>query len=132
MAEIRGRLMLWISSVYYMIALFKEHVKNANLMNHDGLISTLDKVRWGIPSQGTPTIWDQVTILYREIIENHYFSDGNKRIGVLLAYIFLKKNGYEFAPPKGEIFSITMEVAQGSTSFEAIKEWFVKNSKEIL
>lgn len=100
-------------------------------MNRDGLSAPLDKVIWGIPAQGSPTIWDQVTILFKEIVENHYFSDGNKRIGILIAYLFLAKNGYEFAPPKAEIFSMPMTVAQGLKTFDQIKDWFIQNSKEI-
>ncbi len=87
-------------------------------------MSTLDKVRWGIPYQNVLTIWYQVTILYKEIVENHYFSDGNKRIGSLLAYIFLFKNGNDFSPPLGEIYNITSEVAQVLKSFEDLKDWF--------
>jgi len=120
----------WIPSVEYIETLFEGQIKAGHLMNRQGLISTLDKVKWGIPFQDAPTIWDKVTILYKEIIENHYFSDGNKRIGALLAYIFLFKNGYEFSPPKGEIYRITMEVAQGLKKFDEIKEWFNKNSKK--
>lgn len=122
--------MAWIPSVEYIETLFEGQIKVGHLMNRQGLISTLDKVKWGVPFQDAPTIWDQVTILYKEIIENHYFSDGNKRIGALLAYIFLFKNGYEFSPPKGEIYRITMEVAQGLKKFDEIKEWFSKNSKK--
>ena len=122
--------MVWIPSVEYIETLFEGQIKAGHLMNRQGLISTLDKVKWGIPFQDAPTIWDKVTILYKEIIENHYFSDGNKRIGALLAYIFLFKNGYEFSPPKGEIYRITMEVAQGLKKFDEIKEWFNKNSKK--
>ncbi len=97
-------------------------------MNRQGLISTLDKVKWGIPFQNVPTIWDQVTILYKEIVENHYYSDGNKRLGSLLAYILLYKNSYEFSPPHGEILLI---VAQGLKSFIEIKKWFQTNSRKI-
>ncbi len=122
--------MAWIPSVEYIETLFEGQIKAGHLMNRQGLISTLDKVKWGIPFQDAPTIWDKVTILYKEIIENHYFSDGNKRIGSLLVYIFLFKNGYEFSPPKGEIYRITMEVAQGLKKFDEIKEWFNKNSKK--
>lgn len=122
--------MVWIPSVEYIEALFKAQIKIGHLMNREGLISTLDKLEWGIPFQETPTIWDKVTILYKEIIENHYFSDGNKRIGCLLGYIFLFKNGYKFSPPKGEIYRITMEVAQGLKEFDEIKEWFKINSKK--
>lgn len=122
--------MAWIPSVEYIETLFEGQIKAGHLMNRQGLISTLDKVKWGIPFQDAPTFWDKVTILYKEIIENHYFSDRNKRIGSLLVYIFLFKNGYEFSPPKGEIYRITMEVAQGLKKFDEIKEWFNKNSKK--
>jgi len=116
-------------SIENIIALFEDQIKNAQLMNRDGLESTLDKVKWGIPTQGIPTIWDQITILFKEIVENHYFSDGNKRIGILLAYLFLQKNDYEFSPPKQEIFTVPMDVAQGLKPYAELKQWFIKNSK---
>lgn len=124
--------MAWVPSVEYIETLLEDQIKAGHLMNRQGLISTLDKVKWGIPFQDIPTIWDKVTILYKEIIEKHYFSDGNKRLGSLLAYIFLFKNGYEFSPPIGEIYRITMEVAQGLKKFDEIKEWFKTNSKKEL
>lgn len=123
--------MIWIPSADYILMLFNEQIKNARLLNRAGLISTLDKVKWGIPTQGIPTIWDQVTILFKDIVDYHYFSDGNKRIGILIAYTFLQKNGYEFSPTKGEIFSFTMDLAQGRKSYEEVKEWFVKNSRRL-
>ena len=98
--------MIWIPTIEYIEELYYDQIKNGKLMNREGLTSTLDKVRWGIPFQNAPTIWDQVTIIYKEIVENHYYSDGNKRLGSLLAYIFLFKNGYEFNPPEGEIYKI--------------------------
>ena len=122
--------MVWIPSVEYIEILYEDQIKIGRIINRQGLISTLDKVKWGIPFQDVPTIWEKVTILYKEIIENHYFSDGNKRLGSLLAYIFLSKNGYEFFPPKGDIFKITLEVAQGGKEFNEIKEGFKMNSKK--
>ena len=122
--------MVWIPSVDYIETLYEDQIEVGDLINRQGLISTLDKVKWGIPFQDVPTIWEKVTILYKEIIENHYFSDGNKRIGSLLAYIFLSKNGYEFSPPKGDIYRITLEVAQGRIKFNEIKEWFKLYSKK--
>ena len=122
--------MVWIPSIEYIEFLFEDQIKVGQLMNRQGLTSTLDKATWGIPFQDAPTIWDKATILYKEIIENHYFSDGNKRIGSLLAFIFLFKNGYEFSPPKGEIYKITMDVAQGLKTFDEIKEWFKMHSKK--
>jgi death-on-curing protein len=123
--------MVWIPSVQYIKALYKDQIKNGVLINRTGLISTLDKVEWGIPFQGEPSLWEQATILYKELVEKHYFSDGNKRIGSLVVYIFLVKNGYRFNPPIGEIFDMTIKVAQGSSSFNEIKQWFEKNSEKI-
>ena len=123
--------MVWIPSIEYVESLFEDQITAGKLMNRKGLVSTLDKIKWGIPFQNVPTIWDQVTILYKELVENHYFSDGNKRLGSLLAYIFLYKNGYEFSPSKGEILIITLDVAQGLKSFEEIKNWFQTNSRKI-
>jgi len=122
--------MLWIPSIEYIISLFEDYIKEAILMNRDGLIATLDKVKWGIPTQGIPTIWDQVTVIFKEIVDNHYFSDGNKRIGILIAYLFLVKNGFDFSPPETEIFLVTMDIAQGLKTFNEIKEWFIQNSKK--
>ena len=123
--------MVWIPSLDYILVLFNDQVKAGKLMNQQGLVSTLDKTKWGIPFQEIPTIWDQISILYEGIINGHYFSDGNKRIGSLLAYIFLGKNGYTFSPPKGEILSFTLEVAQNLKTFEEIKLWFKSNSKKM-
>jgi len=121
---------VWIPTVEYILALYNDQVNAGKLMNRQGLLSTLDKVKWGIPFQDIPSIWDQVTVLYEELINGHYFQDGNKRIGSLTAYIFLFKNGYEFSPPQGEILSFTLEVAQNLKTFDEIKNWFQSNSKK--
>jgi len=121
--------MIWIPTKEYVIALYEVYIeKPVPLMNHEGLRSTLDKVRWGMPFKSKPTIWEQVAILYKEIVENHYFADGNKRIGILIGYLFLSKNDFDFQPPKGEVYSMTMKVARKELSFEEIKNWFKKNS----
>ena len=122
--------MIWIPTVEYVVELFKDQINIGQLMNRQGLMSTLDKVRWGFPFKDAPTIWDQVTILYKEIIESHYFSDGNKRIASLLVYIFLYKNGYKFSPLEGEVYRVTLDVAQGLKSYDVIKNWFKTHSKK--
>lgn len=124
-------MMVWIPTVEYILELFRDQIKTPQLMNRVGLVSTLDKVAWGIPTSEFPTIWERTTILFKEIVENHYFVDGNKRIGILIAFIFLSNNGFNFFPQAGEVFSMTMEVAQGERTFEQIKNWFQKNSHNV-
>ena len=123
--------MIWIPTIEYILNIFKEKIGKSILMNNSGLKATLDKVQWGIPFQPNPTIWDRVTILYKNIVEEHFFADGNKRIGLLLAFIFLNNNGYDFITSNDDAYKITLEVAQGLKTYEEIKVWFKSNSKKI-
>ncbi len=123
--------MIWIPTIEYILNIFKEKIGKSILMNNAGLEATLDKVQWGIPFQPEPTIWDRVTILYKSIVEEHFFADGNKRIGLLLAFIFLNNNGYDFITSNDDAYKITLEVAQGLKTYEEIKVWFKSNSKKI-
>ena len=119
--------MTWFPTIDYINELFKEWIDPPILMNSAGLESTLDKVKWGLPMHDMPSIWDSAAILYLDIVEQHFFSDGNKRIGSLLLFVFLVKNGFAFNPPVGEIFETTMEIAMGNKKFDAIVQWIKKN-----
>ena len=83
--------MVWFPSVEYIEVLIKDQNKSGHLMNRKGLRTTLDKVKWGIPFQDAPTIWERVTILYKEIIEhqiNETFRDLSKEdiVKTVIAY----------------------------------------------
>lgn len=124
--------MLWLPKLPYIVELFKETIgENPTLLNKEGLKATLDKVEWGIPFQPEPTIWDRVTILYKDIVEGHFFYDGNKRIGFIISVIFLNKNGYFFNTSNEDVYEMTIQVAQSMKSFEEIKKWFMDHSKPI-
>ncbi|MHA1519477.1 MAG: type II toxin-antitoxin system death-on-curing family toxin [Promethearchaeota archaeon] len=121
---------MWFPSIDFILMVYRERIPSISkpLINVQDLKGILDKMKFGIPYHETPTIWDRATIFFREIVENHYFIDGNKRIGILVAIIFLNLNGYKFSPAKGEIFSFTMRVAEGKSNYKEIKIWFGENS----
>lgn len=48
------------------------------------------------------------------IIGNHPFHDGNKRIGFVVAAVFLEVNGESFAAPEEEVVERTMALAAGA------------------
>ena len=124
---------MWFPSIEFVLIVYREQISSEPkpLLNIKGLKGTIDKIKFGIPYHSTPTIWERASIFYREVIENHYFIDGNKRIGILITVLFLNLNGYNFTPAKGEIFSLTMKVAEGNSDFEEIKLWFERNSVKI-
>ena len=120
--------MLWFPTIEYILITFKENIEKPVLMNRPGLLATLDKMQWGIPMKGKPSMWDSVVILFKDIVEQHFFMDGNKRIGILMADLFLHRNKHILDPAVGELFRITMDTAMGKTTFEMLKEWFQMNS----
>jgi death-on-curing protein len=47
------------------------------------------------------------------LVSNHPFVDGNKRIGLIAALVFLDLNGVSIAHPSEALYELTMGVAEG-------------------
>jgi death on curing protein len=47
------------------------------------------------------------------ICQNHPFLDGNKRVGLASALVFLDLNGVQLSDPDGRLYTLMMGVAQG-------------------
>ena len=47
------------------------------------------------------------------IYQNHPFLDGNKRVGMATALVFLHLNGIELTDPEGKLYGMMMAVARG-------------------
>jgi death-on-curing protein len=56
------------------------------------------------------------------VVCNHPFVDGNKRTGLLAALVFLDTNGITLDHSSEELYSLTMAVAEGSTTKEEVVE----------
>ncbi len=50
------------------------------------------------------------------ICQNHPFIDGNKRVALVSALIFLEFNGIEIDDPRGVLYKLMMDVASGKKS----------------
>ena len=57
------------------------------------------------------------------IVQNHPFIDGNKRVGSMAAFTFLKLNGLTLAASDVEFERVVLEVASGRSSKAAIAEF---------
>jgi death on curing protein len=58
---------------------------------------------------------------------NHPFVDGNKRIGLLAALLFLDANGYTLTATPAQAEAITMKVAASQCSKQELTQWFKKH-----
>jgi death-on-curing protein len=57
------------------------------------------------------------------LCRNHAFNDGNKRVAVLAALIFLRVNGVESLPEPDALEAVTLEVASGARGKAELTEW---------
>jgi death-on-curing protein len=70
-----------------------------------------------------PTKEEKGARLGYELISNHAFVDGNKRIGVYVMLSFLEMNGIRISCTDEELVHIGLSVADGSMSYEQLLQW---------
>ena len=76
-----------------------------------------------------PEILDKASQLCYSLIENHPFTDGNKRIGVHLTLLFLKINNIELSYSQKELIEFGLSVAAGNMNKEDIKQWLINHKQ---
>lgn len=70
-----------------------------------------------------PTKEEKVARIGYNLISNHAFVDGNKRIGVYVMLTFLEVNGIRLECTNEDIVHIGLSVADGSMDYEALLAW---------
>lgn len=76
-----------------------------------------------------PDILDKASQLCYSLIENHPFADGNKRIGVHLALLFLKLNAVDLEYSQQELIDFGLGVASGKISKDEVKAWLLEHRR---
>ncbi len=70
-----------------------------------------------------PTKEEKGARLGYNLISNHAFVDGNKRIGVYVMLTFLEVNGIRLECTDDELVDAGIRVADGSMDYEALLVW---------
>ncbi len=63
------------------------------------------------------------------IVRNHAFVAGNKRTGLVVALVFLRKNGYIVQPDQREAVTTLPALAAGSLAEAELAEWFRRSMR---
>ena len=63
------------------------------------------------------------------IVRNHPFLDGNKRTGLVVAFVFLELNGVEVRACEEEAYEVFMRLAAGKMSERELGEWLEKDGR---
>jgi death-on-curing protein len=70
-----------------------------------------------------PDLESKAAALMHSIVLNHPFIDGNKRAGVMAAELLLRINGVELIAGDDEMAEMTLAVARGEVTAEAVSIW---------
>ena len=78
-----------------------------------------------------PTVFDKAAALMHSLILNHAMLDGNKRLGVAAAGLFLQRNGVRLTATNAALESFTLSVAEGRVETPEIARWFAQNTMRL-
>ena len=71
-----------------------------------------------------PDIFAKAAVLMDGLTRNHAFIDGNKRISISTAVLFLQVNGYHMTATNSELEEFPVHVTTAKPSIDEIAEWF--------
>ena len=57
------------------------------------------------------------------LVSNHAFIDGNKRVAVAAAELFLHVNGYRLSADNAALEDVTLDAAAGRIGLDEIRTW---------
>ena len=79
---------------------------------------------------GKPTLFDLAASYGFGLVRNHPFIDGNKRVGFIVAVLFLELNGYRFQATEVDAAVRTLALAAGEMSEAEFAAWLKVSSKK--
>ena len=74
-----------------------------------------------------PTKEEKGARLGFNLISNHAFVDGNKRIGMYVLLTFLETNGIKLRPTNAEVARVGLAVAAGTMKYQELLDWILEN-----
>jgi death-on-curing protein len=74
-----------------------------------------------------PSLVEKAAALGFSLIQNHPFTDGNKRTGHAIMALFLIMNGYKINASIDEQVDIILSVASGNLQREGFTTWLVSH-----
>jgi len=63
------------------------------------------------------------------LVSNHAFVDGNKRVGMLVMLSFLEINGIHITYTDAELVKVGLSLADGKMTYQDLLEWVQKHTR---
>ena len=98
-------------------------VRDENLL--DSAIKSINQTFDG--KELYPTKEEKGARLGYNLVANHAFVDGNKRMGIHIMILFLECNGVYLDYTQKELIDLGLGVAAGEIKYEQLLEWLIKH-----
>lgn len=108
--------------------LMAEHGGSLGIRDKGLLESALARPRQVFSYEANATIFGLAASYGFGLVKNHPFIDGNKRIGLSVAAIFLEVNGFNFDAPESEAVVVFENLAAGDLSEAELAKWLCDSS----
>ena len=108
--------------------LLAEHGGLTGIRDKALLDSALSRPQQKFAYDQNASIFDLAASYGFGLARNHPFVDGNKRIALTVAAVFLDINGYSLNAPEPETVIIFEQLASGDISEDTLSIWFRDNS----
>jgi death-on-curing protein len=115
-----------VSAVLQM--LLAEHGGLPGIRDEGLLESALARPQPQFAFEQNVSIFDLAAAYSYDLARNHPFVDGNKRIALTIAAVFLELNDYSLDAPEAEAVVIYQQLAAGTLTEETLAEWFRDSS----
>ena len=76
----------------------------------------------------SPSVFDLAAVYGTAMVRNHPFIDGNKRVALMVVYVFLELNGHRLEAPEAEAAGIMLALAVGEVDEKTLSDWLEKYS----
>ena len=115
------------------LALQKMHIEEFGGLHgvkDEGLLaSALAQVESGFGNEYFhKDLYEMAAAYLFHLVNNHAFTDGNKRIAAMTAVVFLEINGLNVVADEDEFEKLVMDAAQSLKTKEQIADFFRKNT----
>ncbi len=108
--------------------LVAEHGGAVGIRDQGLLESALARPQNRYAYEDTAMMFDLAASYAYGLARNHPFVDGNKRIAITAAAMFLGDNGYRFVPDKMDALKMFLALAAGEVEEEILARWIERNS----
>ncbi len=76
-----------------------------------------------------PSGIEKAAAALESIVTNHPFIDGNKRVGYVLARLFIMKSGLDIYATQHDKYELVLGVSKGELKYNHIKQWLSERCK---